>query len=99
MGSVKTEPRIIVTFSTIESFKGAPENQVILHTTHHKWSCNGYIFQAGKAYLVYASENRRGKGWLARLFGPDKPRIGVKVYAGTKPASEAGTDLEYLRSR
>ena len=53
------EPRIIVTFSVNKLYKGEADKQVIIHTTHNKWSCNGYVFEAGKEYLVYTKENKK----------------------------------------
>ncbi len=92
------EPKIIVTFSVSKAFKGEPGDQVILHTTHNKWSCNGYVFKAGNEYLVYTKQNKKIGGFLSKFFGEQPTRTGVKVYAGTKPIENAKTDLAYFES-
>ena len=92
----KTEPRIIVTFRTSEIWKGTADNTLTLHTTHNKSTCNGYIFKVGEEYLVYSHYNRRADNFLAKLFAPDTPTLGVKVYGGTKHISNAKQDLKYL---
>lgn len=92
----KTEPRIIVTFRALEIWKGTEDKTLILHTTHNKSTCNGYVFKAGEDYLVYARYNRRAKKFLAKFYAPDNPTHGVKVYGGTKLIDEANEDLKYL---
>lgn len=90
------EPRIIVTFSVSAVWKGKSEKQILIHTTHNKTTCNGYVFRAGQEYLVYAQRNRRAENFLARFFAPKKPTIGVKVFGGTKPIADAEADMDYL---
>ncbi len=92
----KTEPRIIVTFSATEVWKGKADKTISLHTTHNKSTCNGFVFKAGEEYLVYAGYNRRADNFLAKLFAPDNPALGVKVYGGTKLITEAKEDLAQL---
>jgi hypothetical protein len=93
------EPRIIVTFSVKKLFKGEVGKQVIIHTTHNKSSCNGYVFEAGKEYLVYTKENKKRSRLLAFFFPSTSTpaRIGINVYGGTKPLSQATTDIDFLR--
>lgn len=93
------EPRIIVTFKISRVWKGPPEKSLTIHTTYNKSTCNGYAFISGREYLVYASFNRRADNFLARLFAPGKSTLGVKVYGGTKPISQAEKDLEYLEQK
>lgn len=90
------EPRIIVTFSVDKTFKGELENQVIIHTTHNKGSCNGYVFTAGQQYLVYTKENKTKKGFFSFFIDEPETKLGVKVFAGTKPVSKAASDIAYL---
>ncbi len=92
----ETEPRIIVTFKVLELWKGPADKIVTLHTTHNKFTCNGYVFKAGGEYLVYSRYNRRADNFLAKLFAPEKPTLGVKIYSGTKPISLAEGDLKLL---
>jgi len=92
----KLEPRIQVIFKVDEFWKGKVEKTVTIHTTHNKSSCNGFVFKSGENYLVYVRFNRRADNFLARLFAPDKPMWGIKVYGGTKPLSEAKADLTFL---
>ncbi len=94
----KLEPRIIVTFEVSQSWKGAPEKTIVLHTTHNKFTCNGYRFQSNQGYLVYAAYNRPANTFVGNLFSPDNPTLGVKIYGGTKPTSEANNDLKYLNT-
>ena len=92
----KTEPKIIVTFVVSEIWKG-PEGQIItIHTTHNRTTCNGFVFKSGEEYLVYSRYSQREDNFLAKLFAPDRPTLGVKVYGGTKLISEAEKDLKYL---
>lgn len=92
------EPRIIITFSINEMFKGEARKQVIIHTTHNKGSCNGYVFEAGKEYLVYTKRNNKRSRWLTFFFpSSTPPRIGINVYGGTKPSSKATADIDFLR--
>lgn len=92
----ETEPRIIVTFKVVEAWKGAAVKIYTIHTTHNKFSCNGYVFKSGEEYLVYSRYNRRADNFLARLFAPENPTLGVKIYGGTKPISKAEEDLKLL---
>ena len=92
----KTDPRIIVTFSTIKVWKGTAEKTLTIHTTHNKFTCNGYVFKAGEEYLVYSHYNRRADNILAKFFAPAKPTLGIKVYGGTKLFSKAKDDIKYL---
>jgi len=92
------EPRIIVTFKVDEVFKGELEDQVVIHTTHNKGSCNGYVFTAGQEYLVYTKENKKIKGLLAFFIGDQPTKTGVKVFAGTKPLTNAASDIAYLET-
>ncbi len=92
----KTEPRIIVTFSVSKVWKGTADEVLTIHTTYNKSTCNGYAFKAGKEYLVYSRYNRRKNNFLAKLFSPDNPKLGVKVYAGTKLITDANEDIKYL---
>jgi hypothetical protein len=94
----RLEPRIIVTFSVNDLWKGGEQSQIIMHTVYNKFSCNGYFFKSGKEYLVYATYNKRAENFLGKLFAPKEPRLGVKLCSGTKPIEEAGSDLTVLRS-
>ncbi len=97
--TTKVEPRIIVTFRVSKVWKGPLEKSLTIHTTYNKSTCNGYAFISGREYLVYARFNRRADNFLAKLFAPDKPTLGVKVYGGTKPISRAENNLKHLDQR
>lgn len=92
----KTESRIIVTFKVFESWKGAVDKTITIHTTHNKYSCNGFVFKTSEEYLVYSRYNKRSANFLAKLFAPGKPTLGIKVYGGTKLISDAEDDLKIL---
>jgi len=94
----KTEPRIIVTFSVEKVWKGVVGKTITIQTTHNKSTCNGYEFKAGVEYLVYSQYNKRADNFLAKLFSPSQPTLGIKVYTGTKLLSDAKHDLAYLGS-
>lgn len=95
----KVEPRIIVTFKTEQFWKGQKQDKIILHTTHNKGSCNGFVFNAGEKYLVYAVKQKRADNFLAKLFEKKEPTIGVKIYGGTKLLSEAKNEINKLNTR
>lgn len=90
------EPRIVVTFKVSEVWKGTADKIVTIHTTHNKSTCNGYVFKAGEEYLVYSRYNRRADNFLAKLFAPETPTLGIKIYGGTKPISNAAEDVKVL---
>jgi len=89
------EPKIIVTFNVSKLWKGSSEKTLVIHTTHNKTTCNGYAFNAGEEYPVYAKFNNR-KTFLAKFFGPKEPTLGIKIYGGTKPIAIAESDLNFL---
>lgn len=95
----KAEPRVIVTFTVLESWKGTVDTTITIHTTHNKFSCNGFVFQTSKEYLVYSRLNRRSDNFIAKLFAPGKPTPGIKKFGGTKLISDAVEDLKFLRKQ
>ena len=92
----KIEPRVIVTFQTNKVWKGNKTKEILIHTTHNKGSCNGFVFESGKEYLVYAVVQKRANNFLAKLFSKKEPTVGVKLYGGTKSLSEAKNDIQKL---
>jgi len=92
----KTDPRVIVTIGVKQVWKGPAQQVVTLHTTHNRTGCNGYEFKAGKEYLVYSRYNHRADTFLAKLFAPKVPTLGVKTYGGTKSIESAEEDLKFL---
>lgn len=94
----KIEPRVIVTFETNKIWKGEETKEILLHTTHNKGSCNGFVFEAGKEYLVYAVVQKHANNFLANLFSKKEPTIGVKIYGGTKPLHEAENEIKKLNT-
>ncbi|MCW8929408.1 MAG: hypothetical protein OQL19_04105 [Gammaproteobacteria bacterium] len=95
----QVEPRIIVTFKTEQFWKGHKQEEVLLHTTHNKGSCNGFVFNAGEKYLVYAVKQKKADNFLAKLFAKKEATIGVKIYGGTKLLNEAKEEINNLNKR
>jgi len=92
----KVEPRIIVTFKTEQFWKGQKQKEVMLHTTHNKGSCNGFVFDSGEKYLVYAVKQKRADNFLAQLFAKKGHTIGVRIYGGTKLLNQAKEEIKNL---
>jgi hypothetical protein len=57
------EPRIIVTFSVSDYFKGDQGETVVLHTYRNRISCAGFVFEKNKKYVVFARKGS-AKDWL-----------------------------------
>ena len=79
-----------------EVWKGAADKALTCYTTHNKTTCNGYVINDDKEYLVYSRYNRRADTFVAKLFASDEPTLGVKVYGGTKLIAEAQEDIKFL---
>jgi hypothetical protein len=93
----RSEPRIIVTFKVLRSWKG-PEasTEFVLHTVYNGHSCYGYHFQKGKEYLVFA---RRNKEHDAKEFAPHElPEVsyGTNLCSGTRLLADAAEDIKIL---
>jgi hypothetical protein len=71
-----------VTFDMEESWKGVPEEPVVVHRYGHSPDC-GFGFSVGEWYLVYA--HRGGK------VGDDP--LETSICEGTKPLTDAEADL------
>lgn len=67
--------RAIVTFLVSASFKGDKARTVVLHTTFGGIGCDGFQFQKGKEFLVYA-KRASAKEWLEQTSkgGGDLPK-------------------------
>jgi hypothetical protein len=73
--------RTTVRFSVEEAFRGVEGSEVVLELDH----C-GHSFTEGERYLVYAHLNRNNN------------KLDVRAGSSrTRPLSEAGADLEYIR--
>jgi hypothetical protein len=57
------EPRVVVTFNVFAYWKGDVGRKIILHTYQEYSSCNGFNFEQGKEYIVYATKSP-GNRWL-----------------------------------
>lgn len=57
------EPRIIVTFSVSDYFKGDQRETVVLHTYRNRMSRAGFVFEKNKKYVVFARKGS-AKDWL-----------------------------------
>jgi len=95
----RLEPRMIVTFKTERFWKGQEKAEVILHTTHNRGSCNGFVFNETEQYLVYAVLQKRANTFLTKFFAKKEPTIGVKIYGGTKLLSSAKEDVQNLNKK
>ena len=87
------EPRIKVTFKVYRSWKGPLKKSVVLHTVYNKWTCEGYHFEEGREYLVFAYRNR---GRMAEKFPSAKGTLGVNVCGATGPLADAEEELREL---
>lgn len=90
------EPRIVVTFKVRRSWKGAPVGEFFLHTIYNSYTCNGYYFEKGKEYLVFA---RRNGEHDAKAFAPHAlPEVsyGTSLCSGTKLLADAAKDIKIL---
>ena len=54
------DPKIVVTLEVVKSWKGPTDRPLVLHTVYNRASCDGYWFEEGNTYLVYAFQNDDG---------------------------------------
>ena len=87
------EPRIVVTFEIYRSWKGPLNKSAILHTVYNKWTCNGYYFKEGGAYLVFAYKNSEH---MAEKFAPANHTLGANPCGATRPLARAEEELREL---
>ncbi|MGH9970194.1 MAG: hypothetical protein ACREBG_20695 [Pyrinomonadaceae bacterium] len=87
----QSEPRIVVTFLVSRVWKGPVRKKIVLHTIYNKYSCEGFYFQKGREYLVFAYANTES---MAKRFLHVKNSLGTDICYGTKLIDAAG---DYLR--
>jgi hypothetical protein len=75
----------LVRFAVGESFRGVSGTLVDAITGNGGGDC-GYPFKVGNSYLVYAYRN------------PKDNKLHANICSRTRPLSEAGEDLEYIRN-
>lgn len=75
-----------VTFDVEETFRG-PQRRYIEVTTGQGGGDCGMLFRTGERYLVYTDES------------PSIGRLYTGICSRTRPLSEAGADLDFLRKR
>lgn len=75
----------LVRFAVRESFRGVSRTLVDAITGNGGGDC-GYPFKVGNSYLVYAYQN------------PQDNKLYANICSRTRPLSEAGEDLEYIRN-
>jgi hypothetical protein len=83
------EWRIVVTFTVKQTWKNVTTKNFVLHTVHNRMSCNGYVFEHGKEYLVFARKNEDAD---RRHFAPTvlpQESFGVRWCGGTSLLSSA----------
>jgi hypothetical protein len=78
-------PQRLFTFSVEETFRGVDAAKVQVVTGMGGGDC-GYNFQIGEHYLIYAGRD------------PNSNVYGTSICTRTRLVSEAGEDLEYIRS-
>lgn len=87
------EPRIIVTFQVYQVWKGRPKKTIVVHTVLNKWTCNGYWFEQGEEYLVFAHANDPIE---AKRFSKARNTLGVGTCSGTLKLAAAEKDVKEL---
>jgi hypothetical protein len=90
------EPAIVVTFNVYKYWKGLPGTKVKIHTVYNKFSCDGYNFEEGEEYLVYAFKQESKKNFWEWLLNKPAYKYDVGLCGGTKPLSSADRDLRQL---
>ena len=78
-------PQRLFTFRVEEAFRGVEAVEVQVMTGMGGGDC-GYNFQIGERYLVYAGRDANSDVY------------GTSICTRTRPLSEAGEDLEYIRN-
>ncbi|OHA86318.1 MAG: hypothetical protein A3A90_01880 [Candidatus Zambryskibacteria bacterium RIFCSPLOWO2_01_FULL_35_19] len=98
------EPRIIVTFTVSQFWKGDVRKTIILHTTYNKYSCGGYYFEESQKFIVYAKKYL-AEDWLGsgrpKLSGitypkPDELVLGTVLCTRTNFLARADEDIKML---
>jgi hypothetical protein len=80
MGEVRQEQ---IAFQAQRFWKGQPRGQVVLKTVRNGMSCEGYFWELGQEYLVYAHRQQDGT-------------LGVHLCSRTSELARAGADLADL---
>ena len=83
------EWRIVVTFTVKQAWKNVTTKGFTLHTVYNRASCDGYAFEHGKEYLVFARKNEDAD---RRHFAPTvlpQESFGVRFCGGTSLLSSA----------
>ena len=92
------EPRMIVKFKVIRTWRHVTSHEFFIHTVRNAWSCSGFDFREGQKYLVYAHRNAAGD---AKRFAPyelPEESFGVGLCSRTMLLGYArgGGDLDVL---
>jgi hypothetical protein len=89
------DPRIVVTLEVVKSWKSPKDKPVVLHTVYNQASCDGYWFEEGKTYLVYAfqqDDGTLGASLCSRTTAADageaKEDVAVLEMLGARSAEE-----------
>ncbi|TVP78490.1 MAG: hypothetical protein EA352_02000 [Gemmatimonadales bacterium] len=89
------EPRIIVDIDVIRSWGEEIPSRITLHTFYNQWECEGYQFEEGKAYLLFAYVNPAPHQRRAHPEWPPAATFGTR-YCGVHPLEGAGPEIERL---
>jgi hypothetical protein len=94
--TVSTETKLMVTFSNVRLYRGAPRERFIVETGMGGGDC-GYAFEEGEAYLVYAYGKQTGNGTISAVPGWRHDELNTGICTGTKPLKYSDADLRLLR--
>jgi len=90
---VDKEWRIVVTFAVLRVWKEVAAKEFVLHTIYNRASCDGYAFEQGKVYLVFARKNGEADRMHFESIVLPQKSYGVRLCGGTSLLGEA---KEYL---
>lgn len=77
------EPRVRLTFTVTDRWKGPQTQTIVMQSVINKMSCEGYFWEEGEDYLVFASIRPNGM-------------LGVSLCSGTTELRNARADLRAL---
>jgi hypothetical protein len=79
----EAEPRILVEFEVYEVWKGDLRKKITLDTVYNTYTCNGYFFEDGKEYIVFAHRKEDGS-------------LGTRLCSGTQLLEKASESIKEL---
>ena len=102
------ERRTVVIFSVSKYWKGNLPEKITLHTVEIQVSCDGFLFNPGEEYLVYAYKYQASK-WLEhsgrkptlavkQLPKPESVLLETSLCSGTEISRHAGDSIKLLGS-